>query len=146
MTRTALITGATAGIGAGAARAFVAAGWRVIGTGRRADRLQALADELGAAFHPLAFDITDARGVRSFAVTVALLDAAIRLLGDQFQWVSPPYEYETRKPPIDILYGSDRLRRRLDQRRALTAEELIELTACDALAWRRRTAGIHLYD
>lgn len=94
----------------------------------------------------VAFDITDARGVRSFAVTVALLDAAIRLLGDQFQWVSPPYEYETRKPPIDILYGSDRLRRRLDQRRALTAEELIELTACDALAWRRRTAGIHLYD
>ncbi len=31
----------------------------MIGTGRRADRLQALADELGAAFHPLAFDITD---------------------------------------------------------------------------------------
>jgi serine 3-dehydrogenase (NADP+) len=59
MTKTVLVTGATAGIGAGTARAFVAAGWRVIGTGRRADRLQALADELGGAFHPLAFDITD---------------------------------------------------------------------------------------
>ena len=94
----------------------------------------------------VALDITSARGVRSLAITVALLDAAIRLLGDQFQWLPPPYEYEREKPPIDILYGSDRLRRRLDQRRALTAAELSELTTCDASAWRRRTASIHLYD
>jgi len=29
-------------------------------------------------------------------------------------WRDPPYEYETVKPPIDILYGSDRLRRGID--------------------------------
>ena len=57
--RTALITGATAGIGEAAARAFVAGGWRVIGTGRRADRLAALADELGDAFHGATFDVCD---------------------------------------------------------------------------------------
>ncbi|MDR6114193.1 MULTISPECIES: SDR family NAD(P)-dependent oxidoreductase [unclassified Sphingomonas] len=74
MTKTALITGATAGIGASAARAFVASGWRVIGTGRRADRLQALAEELGGAFHPLAFDITDE----------AALDAALGDLPPDF--------------------------------------------------------------
>src|SRR6476620_5919678 len=56
---TALITGVTAGIGEAAARAFVVAGWRVIGTGRRADRLAALAGELGEAFHALEFDIRD---------------------------------------------------------------------------------------
>ncbi|MGJ3647003.1 SDR family NAD(P)-dependent oxidoreductase [Sphingomonas sp. GlSt437] len=47
--RTAFITGATAGIGAAAARAFVGAGWRVVATGRRAERLDALVGELGAA-------------------------------------------------------------------------------------------------
>lgn len=57
--RTTLITGATAGIGEATARAFVAAGWRVIGTGRRRERLDALASELGGAFHGLAFDVCD---------------------------------------------------------------------------------------
>lgn len=60
MTNTALITGATSGFGAAATRRFVADGWRVIATGRRADRLQALVDELGAGrVHPAAFDIRD---------------------------------------------------------------------------------------
>jgi NADP-dependent 3-hydroxy acid dehydrogenase YdfG len=47
MTKTALITGATSGIGDAAARAFVAAGWRVIATGRRRDRLEALVASVG---------------------------------------------------------------------------------------------------
>jgi len=46
--RTALITGGTAGIGEASVRAFVAAGWRVVATGRRQDRLDALVAALGA--------------------------------------------------------------------------------------------------
>ena len=57
--KTCLITGATAGIGAASARAFVGAGWRVVGTGRRVERLQGLQEELGSAFLPLAVDMTD---------------------------------------------------------------------------------------
>ena len=59
MTKTVLITGATAGFGAASARLFAKNGWNVIGTGRRADRLQSLKDELGDAFHAAVFDITD---------------------------------------------------------------------------------------
>jgi serine 3-dehydrogenase len=59
MTRTILITGATAGFGHAAALRFGKAGWRVIGTGRRGDRLRALADELGEAFLPLEIDMRD---------------------------------------------------------------------------------------
>lgn len=59
MSGTILITGATSGFGQATVRRFAKEGWKVIGTGRRAERLEALAAELGSAFHGLAFDITD---------------------------------------------------------------------------------------
>lgn len=60
MNRTVLVTGATAGIGAAAARKFVANGWKAIITGRREDRLQNLVAELGQEHvHPVSFDIRD---------------------------------------------------------------------------------------
>ncbi len=60
MTKTALITGATSGIGEASTRAFAKAGWRVIATGRRSERLNALVALLGAdRVHPLAFDVRD---------------------------------------------------------------------------------------
>jgi serine 3-dehydrogenase (NADP+) len=55
----ALITGATSGFGEAAARAFVGSGWKVIGTGRRTERIEALAAELGSGFHGLVFDVRD---------------------------------------------------------------------------------------
>lgn len=65
--KTILITGATAGFGEAAARKFVAGGWRVIGTGRRGDRLKALQHELGASFLPLEIDMRDREAVESLA-------------------------------------------------------------------------------
>lgn len=76
--KTVLITGATSGIGEACARAFVAAGWRVIGTGRRAERLARLSDELGAAaFYPCVYDVRDE----------AARDAALAALPVEFQGI-----------------------------------------------------------
>ena len=65
--KTILITGATAGFGQAAARKFAQGGWRIIGTGRRADRLKQLQDELGDDFLPLEIDMRDREAVESLA-------------------------------------------------------------------------------
>jgi len=67
MTKTILITGATAGFGQAAARRFAADGWRVIGTGRRAERLRELQQELGDHFLPLEIDMRDREAVESLS-------------------------------------------------------------------------------
>lgn len=71
MSKTVLITGATAGFGAAIARAFAADGWTLAITGRRKERLEALAEELGGPekVHIMPFDIRDE------AATKAALDA-----------------------------------------------------------------------
>lgn len=75
MSRTALVTGATAGIGKATVRALVANGWRCIGTGRRRERLDALVAELGAdRVHPAVFDVRDEEA----------MDAALAELPEEF--------------------------------------------------------------
>ena len=54
-----VVTGATAGFGESITRRFIAAGHKVIATGRRQQRLTALQQELGDAFYPLVLDVRD---------------------------------------------------------------------------------------
>ncbi len=75
MPKTVLITGATAGFGRAMAGRYAAEGWRVVATGRRAERLDELVAELAPApVHALCFDVRDK----------AAVDAALASLPPEF--------------------------------------------------------------
>ena len=63
----------------------------------------------GAQLH-----VTDRAAFRPVRTAVAVLRAAKDLAPGEFAWRQPPYEYETEKMPIDILWGSDVLRKGLE--------------------------------
>ena len=68
--RIAVVTGASSGIGAATARQLAAAGYRVVLTARREERIEALAEEINAAGHQakaFALDVTDRAAVEEFA-------------------------------------------------------------------------------
>ena len=81
MTKTAFISGATAGIGQAAARLFAGSGWSVIGTGRRRERLDALAKELGDRFTPIVLDMRDSAAVEAVAAEVGEVDLLLNNAG-----------------------------------------------------------------
>jgi NADP-dependent 3-hydroxy acid dehydrogenase YdfG len=82
MTRTAVVTGASSGIGAATARRLVADGYEVVAAARREDRLEALAKETGV--RPARLDVTDAGSVTAFAATLDEVDVLVNNAGGAF--------------------------------------------------------------
>ena len=66
--RTAVVTGASSGIGAASARALAAEGFRVVCVARRADRVEKLASDIGGVAVPC--DVTDRASVAGLAEEV----------------------------------------------------------------------------
>jgi uncharacterized protein YbbC (DUF1343 family) len=93
----------------------------------------------------VAWDIADPRAVRSVASVVTLLAVVRELAPNDFAWLSPPYEYERDKMPIDILFGSDRLRAALPERLA-DSRDIQRLLEFDESTWRSRVEVHRLYD
>jgi len=83
--------------------------------------------------------VAEPAAVRSVELTIAILQAVQELATTDFKWLPPPYEYEYERPPIDILFGSDRLRCQLTEQTSST------LSACDHEQWRERTAPLQIH-
>ena len=75
----AVITGASSGIGAATAQHLAAAGYELILGARRMDKLQAVAEPLGAT--ALTLDVTDAQSVEAFCAQVPSINLLVNNAG-----------------------------------------------------------------
>lgn len=95
MKRTVLITGATSGIGEACARKFAEGGYRIIITGRRADKLESLKASLDTDVLALCFDVRDreaaTRAMNELPQEWQVIDVLINNAG-LAQGLEPEYE------------------------------------------------------
>jgi len=72
----------------------------------------------GAQIH-----ISNRENFKPFKTAVAILCVVREMYSRNFAWKPPPYEYEYQKMPIDILAGTDQLRRFIEQGNSLRQME-----------------------
>lgn len=87
--------------------------------------------------------VTDPVAFRPYLTTAVLLATIQGLWPGRLQWRPPPYEYEYRRLPIDVLSGDARLRAAIE--RGAERDELEELCAVDERAWWSEVADALLY-
>ena len=86
--------------------------------------------------------VTDRNVFLPVRTTVEMLDEFRRQDPAKFAWRQPPYEYEHEKMPIDILYGSPKLREAVD---AGSIAPLFASSARDEEAFRKTRQPFLLY-
>ena len=87
--------------------------------------------------------VTDRRRFRPFRTGVAAIAVARRLAPAEFRWREPPYEFEHARLPIDILFGTDRIRTQIEGGADLAVIEATWRTALPLYTRRRRAFMIY---
>src|SRR6266481_3221890 len=87
--------------------------------------------------------VTDANCFKPFLTGLAEIAVARRLAPRGFAWRRPPYEFEKRRMPIDILCGTDVIRKAIERGAPLPAIE--RAWQRDLERWKRLRARYLLY-
>jgi uncharacterized protein YbbC (DUF1343 family) len=88
--------------------------------------------------------VTDATAFEPVRVAVELFQAARSLAPDAFAWRPPPYEYEERLLPIDILWGHDGLRLGVDA--GIATDVILADVEAECARFGQEVAPFLLYD
>jgi uncharacterized protein YbbC (DUF1343 family) len=62
----------------------------------------------------LQLHVLDRQKYKSVITAVAILNTIYHLYTDKFEWKQPPYEYVHDKLPIDVIFGSDKVRKQIE--------------------------------
>jgi uncharacterized protein YbbC (DUF1343 family) len=92
----------------------------------------------GAQLH-----VVDRSSFRPVETAVSVLSTVRRLAPGDFAWRRPPYEYEEKKMPIDILWGRDTLRIGIDS--GSSPEEIMQPTSADIVKFNELVEPYLLY-
>jgi uncharacterized protein YbbC (DUF1343 family) len=87
--------------------------------------------------------ITDPDAYRPYDASLRLLQAAIKQHKKEFEWKPPPYEYETRRLPIDLIIGDGGIRKRIESLEPI--EKITESWQDDLDEFVRISRKFHLY-
>jgi len=68
----------------------------------------------GQVCHGFMIHVLDPTGYQPYTTSLALLKAVREIHPEHFQWKEPPYEYEFKKKPIDLILGDMSVRRDLE--------------------------------
>jgi len=66
---------------------------------------------------------------RPYRTSLALLKAIVETYGDKFAWRKPPYEYDFKRLPIDLIFGDSSIRVNLEEGKDI--EELLDYCSKD---------------
>jgi uncharacterized protein YbbC (DUF1343 family) len=92
----------------------------------------------GELCHGFMIHVLDPHVYRPYLTSIALLKAAMETHRGSFKWKNPPYEYEYKKKPIDLIMGNSSLRLELESGARLSLlEEKWERELEYFVQWRK---------
>jgi uncharacterized protein YbbC (DUF1343 family) len=87
--------------------------------------------------------VTEPNTYRPYRTSLQLLQAVILHHNQHFKWTQPPYEYENKRLPIDLIIGDQKIRERVENFE--TIEQIEASWQTDLNRFKDISQAVHLY-